>query len=101
MRRVDDAVELNGDDSPDTRLHRSRHYNAVRPHAALGYKAPAPEVFVPALAAWRPGRQGFGRVRRGLPGPWRRTREGEHGQGKEPRAAVPDKGTQGGHLRPL
>lgn len=29
-----------------------RHYNAVRPHAALGYKAPAPEVFVPALAAW-------------------------------------------------
>src|SRR5215213_8791823 len=31
-----------------------RHYNAVRPHAALGYKAPAPEVFVPALAAWRP-----------------------------------------------
>src|SRR5215208_6591463 len=31
-----------------------RHYNAVRPHEALGYKAPAPEVFVPALAAWRP-----------------------------------------------
>ena len=29
-----------------------RYYNAVRPHAALGYKAPAPEVFVPALAAW-------------------------------------------------
>ena len=29
-----------------------RHYNAVRPHAALGYKAPAPEVIVPALAAW-------------------------------------------------
>ena len=29
-----------------------RHYNAVRPHAAIGYKAPAPEVFVPALAAW-------------------------------------------------
>src|SRR4051794_5354782 len=29
-----------------------RHYNAIRPHAALGYKAPAPEVFVPALAAW-------------------------------------------------
>src|SRR5215218_8206407 len=28
-----------------------RHYNAARPHAALGYKAPAPEVFVPALAA--------------------------------------------------
>jgi putative transposase len=29
-----------------------RHYNRVRPHAALGYKPPAPEVFVPALAAW-------------------------------------------------
>ena len=33
-----------------------RHYNAVRPHASLGYKAPAPEVFVPALAAWPPTR---------------------------------------------
>jgi putative transposase len=37
-----------------------RHYNAVRPHASIGYQAPAPEVFVPALAAWpaaqpRPG----------------------------------------------
>jgi len=29
-----------------------RHYNAVRPHASLGYRPPAPEVFVPALAAW-------------------------------------------------
>ena len=28
------------------------HYNRVRPHAALGYKPPAPEVFVPALTAW-------------------------------------------------
>src|SRR5271170_2104609 len=28
-----------------------RHYNAVRPHASIGYRAPAPEV-VPALAAW-------------------------------------------------
>jgi hypothetical protein len=28
-----------------------RHYNAVRPHASLGYRAPAPEVFVPILAA--------------------------------------------------
>ena len=33
-----------------------RHYNAVRPHASLGYKPPAPEVFVPALAAWPPPR---------------------------------------------
>jgi putative transposase len=29
-----------------------RHYNAVRPHASLGYKPPAPEVVIPALAAW-------------------------------------------------
>src|SRR5512140_1363421 len=29
-----------------------RHYNAVRPHASLGYRPPAPEVFVPALVAW-------------------------------------------------
>jgi putative transposase len=29
-----------------------RHYNAIRPHASLGYRAPAPEVFVPGLAAW-------------------------------------------------
>ena len=29
-----------------------RHYNTVRPHASIGYQAPAPEVFVPALATW-------------------------------------------------
>ena len=29
-----------------------RHYNTIRPHAALGYRAPAPEVIVPALTAW-------------------------------------------------
>jgi len=28
-----------------------RHYNTKRPHASLGYKPPAPEVFVPAFAA--------------------------------------------------
>jgi putative transposase len=28
-----------------------RHYNTARPHASLGYKPPAPEVFVPAFAA--------------------------------------------------
>ena len=28
-----------------------RHYNQVRPHASLGYRAPAPEVVVPARAA--------------------------------------------------
>jgi len=40
-----------------------RHYNAIRPHASIGYKPPAPEVFVPAFAAWpaalrRPGSAG-------------------------------------------
>jgi transposase InsO family protein len=29
-----------------------RHYNAIRPHSALGYRPPAPEVIVPAFAAW-------------------------------------------------
>jgi putative transposase len=29
-----------------------RHYNTVRPHASLGYRPPAPEVFIPAFAAW-------------------------------------------------
>jgi putative transposase len=29
-----------------------RHYNTIRPHASLEYKPPAPEVIVPALAAW-------------------------------------------------
>ena len=29
-----------------------RHYNGIRPHSSLGYKAPAPEVFVPSCAAW-------------------------------------------------
>ena len=28
-----------------------RHYNTVRPHQSLGYKPPAPEVFVPTIAA--------------------------------------------------
>src|SRR6266516_1656224 len=29
-----------------------RHYNTIRPHVSLGYKPPAPEVFLPAFAAW-------------------------------------------------
>jgi len=29
-----------------------RHYNAVRPHASLDYKPPAPEVFMPFIAGW-------------------------------------------------
>jgi hypothetical protein len=31
------------------RLHREL---SIRPHASIGYKPPAPEVFVPAFAAW-------------------------------------------------
>jgi transposase InsO family protein len=30
-----------------------RHFNAVRPHASLEYRAPAPEVFLPTLAFTR------------------------------------------------
>ena len=26
-----------------------RHYNAVRPHASLGYRPPVPQVFLPAF----------------------------------------------------
>ena len=29
-----------------------RHFNTIRPHESLGYKPPAPEVFVQAFAAW-------------------------------------------------
>ncbi len=29
-----------------------RHHNTVRPHASLGFRPPAPEVFAPALAVW-------------------------------------------------
>ena len=35
-----------------------RHYNTVRPHESLGYRPPAPEVFVPALAACPSARLG-------------------------------------------
>ncbi|NDV87972.1 IS3 family transposase [Aurantimonas aggregata] len=28
-----------------------RHYNTVRPHSSLGYRPPAPEVFLPAFAS--------------------------------------------------
>ena len=31
-----------------------RHYNAIRPHASLGYRPPAPEVVVLTYAAWPP-----------------------------------------------
>ena len=29
-----------------------RYYDTVRPHASLGYRPPASEVFVPAFTAW-------------------------------------------------
>jgi transposase InsO family protein len=29
-----------------------RHYNTIRPHSALGYRPPAPEIIVPDLTAW-------------------------------------------------
>ncbi len=29
-----------------------RHYNTMRPHGSIGYKPPAPKVFVSAFAAW-------------------------------------------------
>src|SRR3712207_1707417 len=67
--------------APDRDLHRI--YNSVRPHASLGFRPPAPEVFVPALAAWPaalrgsvPGRGGISRPRSGVAGTglvgWRR-----------------------------
>jgi putative transposase len=28
-----------------------RHFNTLRPHGSLGYKPPAPEVFIPAVIA--------------------------------------------------
>ena len=35
-----------------------RHYKTVRPHGSINYKAPAPEVFVPAFAAWPAAKPG-------------------------------------------
>ena len=47
-------------DATDTAAPKTRYrgrsqallYKTIRPHASLGYKPPAPEVFVPAFAAW-------------------------------------------------
>src|SRR5262245_59560584 len=47
-------------DATDTAAPETRYcgrsqallYNTIRPHASIGYKPPAPEVFVPAFAAW-------------------------------------------------
>jgi transposase InsO family protein len=34
-----------------------RHFNTVRPHGSLGYRPPAPEVFIPASSAWPAARE--------------------------------------------
>ena len=44
-----------------------RHYDRVRPHASLGYRAPAPEVVVPALATRPTGQPGGLRTIQGAP----------------------------------
>ena len=31
---------------------RRRHCNGIRPYASLGYRPPAPEVFMATIAAW-------------------------------------------------
>ena len=35
-----------------------RHFNTVRPHGSLGYKPPAPEVFIPTMTARAPAQPG-------------------------------------------
>ena len=62
-RQVDEALETKRDELLDGEIFYSlaearivieswrRHYNTVRPHGSLGYKPPAPEVFIPAFAA--------------------------------------------------
>src|SRR5215210_2893143 len=47
--RAFSAAKSDGDGTPPA---WRRHYNAVRPHASLSYKPPAPEVFLPIIAAW-------------------------------------------------
>src|SRR5262245_25779267 len=47
-------------DATDTATPETRYcgrseallYNTIRPHASLGYKPPAPQVFIPTFAAW-------------------------------------------------
>jgi transposase InsO family protein len=50
-----------------------RHYNTVRPHGSLGYKPPAPEVFVPAIAA-----RAAAQPRPAPPPPWLDSSLGRH-----------------------
>ena len=49
------ARKLKAIDVIESWRHR---YNAIRPHESLAYRPPAPEVFVPALAAWPSARLG-------------------------------------------
>src|SRR4051794_25718908 len=49
---VADAIRTSGSRRSVVIESWRRHDNTVRPHASLGYKPPAPEVFVPAFAAW-------------------------------------------------
>lgn len=41
-------------EAENTRVIESwrRFYNTLRPQGSLGYQPPAPEVFIPAQAAW-------------------------------------------------
>ena len=49
---------LNGETFPSLREAEAvieswrRHYDTLRPHAPLGFRPPAPEVILPAFAAW-------------------------------------------------
>ena len=46
LHQADDSRMLNDE------LRCPRGEPLARPHASLGYKPPAPEVFVPTFAAW-------------------------------------------------
>ena len=42
-----------------------RHYNTIRPHASLGYKPPAPEVFLRRVVGCAPPRGSAGHAGEG------------------------------------
>jgi hypothetical protein len=50
--RTSERVNVRTPIGTPSRIIGTANYNAIRPHASLGYKPPAPEVFVPAFAAW-------------------------------------------------
>jgi transposase InsO family protein len=41
-----------------------RHYNTIRPHSALGYRAPAPQTLIPSEGDLRSAQQGLRADRR-------------------------------------